>query len=931
MATYSYGMSTQRRKITTYGKASRTTQYSLLPNEPSPEKATPASRTWRAGLTKSVAGGTSQSTRPSSGKLVRPASSRPAAEMDVFDVPSDDDTAVKRPPVRVTRSVSRQPETPRPKTAIAVSKNKGALAVEETSSTQSAETIAKRKAEEVRGSSKQEAVRKRAKTAHVEAKVDLIATKVTAKKVTAAKATATKVAATMQTEASVCTSSHPNVKRPADAQTSTVDEPVKKSRRIGATPNPPPTTSKGVSAPAALARMVTKRDSPRKGTARRVAVGPPTPSTPPPASGDDILLETPIRNTSSSPKAPRSAAVTPRQKQMWEKLFDDATDGPKEWSAGPLDSAPVPAPRNLRRSQSEVAFPQKKRVRLVESLKATADVIEEEGEFSSDESAAENSPAKSNAVMDRSSVDLQDSQQLTNSQTPVFKSATTKITYGQQRTYLEDKSEDVFLNLLTQDITNDSQRLIPEDEPEEESQGQPKSVHDLRAAGSRKRLLDGLEALISEVEGQGMSSMSSRCSAMIELITKLREPDALTCFFDHGLDRSFVRSCKEPSEIALNCLAAFAFSVIIHGGANLMVLQSIQKSDWFQNALTLLPFEQDMSKLFKERRFNMSRIALSSFVELQATILGSDIWADGKPKAVSPRAIVLRTLDQLVRRMRELGSRDTIFDDKPITALLSVAESQLKKDDDPLIFELVLSILESNSLATQIPKKPSTSSIGHLTSISGILSTFFSRPRTEARRVESLSLRLCLNLTNNNPRACEIFATPALTKPLLNSINEMFASLDSSLDSQEHTKTLDQLVLTLGAMINLAEFSELARLSLVKGDCAPLDRAVRLFLASLERAEQADSMEASQTNVAYGYLAVFLGNLCQNKQVRARVRVLLPGQGLDSLISAVDEFIKINQKAAKEMLNGQEGNEVYTKYTNRLLEVVERLRWVRDS
>jgi hypothetical protein len=191
--------------------------------------------------------------------------------------------------------------------------------------------------------------------------------------------------------------------------------------------------------------------------------------------------------------------------------------------------------------------------------------------------------------------------------------------------------------------------------------------------------------------------------------------------------------------------------------------------------------------------------------------------------------------------------------------------------------------------------------------------------------IEMLALRLILNLTNNNAQACDVFASPPMVEPVLRSIIGRFDVLLSN-DAEPQIPNLDRLILSLGALINLTEWSNKARVSTVDGSGKLLDQAVQLFVAGRERAAQAESIQASQTNVAYGYLAVLLGNVCQNDKVRKLVEGNLPSGRLDPLIEAVEEFIRFNQKVDKEVFEGDEGNEVFVQFTDRLKAVVERLR-----
>ena len=94
---------------------------------------------------------------------------------------------------------------------------------------------------------------------------------------------------------------------------------------------------------------------------------------------------------------------------------------------------------------------------------------------------------------------------------------------------------------------------------------------------------------------------------------------------------------------------------------------------------------------------------------------------------------------------------------------------------------------------------------------------------------------------------------------------------------------------------------------------------------------QADSMEESHTNVAFGYLAVLLGDLCQEDHIRYKARAKLPNSSLKSLLSAVEEFV-----AHHRVVDSQQATEGFedvpmqpgsqAQFTTRLQDVVVRLR-----
>ena len=96
-------------------------------------------------------------------------------------------------------------------------------------------------------------------------------------------------------------------------------------------------------------------------------------------------------------------------------------------------------------------------------------------------------------------------------------------------------------------------------------------------------------------------------------------------------------------------------------------------------------------------------------------------------------------------------------------------------------------------------------------------------------------------------------------------------------------------------------------------------------MSHLANLQQADSMEESQSNVAFGYLSVLLGSLCQNSDIRELLRSKLPGRTLQPLVYAVDEFIQHHRKV-DDLYDGESGSDSGNGFTQRLQLVVDRLR-----
>ena len=153
---------------------------------------------------------------------------------------------------------------------------------------------------------------------------------------------------------------------------------------------------------------------------------------------------------------------------------------------------------------------------------------------------------------------------------------------------------------------------------------------------------------------------------------------------------------------------------------------------------------------------------------------------------------------------------------------------------------MVLSILESVSATRQ---KQVIWPTAVLRRIAGFMPRFF---HPEAASSTMLSVKLCMNLTNNKPKACQPFSAREFVQPLMLSIVERFRCINAGLAPEKRTEVLESLILSLGATINLAEFSDQMRANADDGE-QMVATLVGIFLEGSERASQV----CTQTIVIY--------------------------------------------------------------------------------
>ncbi|TID19358.1 Wings apart-like protein [Venturia nashicola] len=681
--------------------------------------------------------------------------------------------------------------------------------------------------------------------------------------------------------------------------------------------SPPRRFQQGSSAPAALFNMV-----------REPAQSPPTDSSenviravaPEMEFDDEMQSDTPMADF-GSPSTVRATASsqTPKQNSLWGQLLNpEPGDSPSDLPISELNLKSTRKPPSIARSSSDIpqtAFSRSNR--LIDSLKASAPVMEDVDEDEDVDTAMESSP-------DPAAMHTRPARDGTS-----IRTASAKVTYAQQRTFLKENNEEEMYDMLADELSQQTggygaqsqNNIIDESDPEDSQEAAPRGVHDLRAAGAKRRLLDELDHLVEDVQGTAVKTVSARRSALMEVTEKLIDPGAATILLDSGMDLRLIQSMDDMTDVTFTFLAATTIALLANAGATLVTLDRIRGSKVFGRIVSLLSQNKDISKVVKERRSNMSKVAQSSMIDFRETVFKSCLFNGVIPTILSPQLMAIRCLDSLVRKVREQDSRVALFDEKVIEKLLSIARSNVAEDSaDVALLEPIISLLEAHT-----PSRSAGWSLEAVDVFAHVLPAIFGSTNPALQHTKFLALRLSLNLTNENHATSDIFAIPSLTRNLVHFIHQQCALLREKVASEVHAVNIDNTILALGVMINLTEFSDQVRLSVLDGGHELLTKAVEIFLESTELADKADSVEEGQTNVAFGYHAFMLGNLCQNEKVRGIVRRQLPGSKLTFLLEEMQQFTNLHQRMDKARLQGAEGEELERGHAQRLQALVDTL------
>lgn len=599
-------------------------------------------------------------------------------------------------------------------------------------------------------------------------------------------------------------------------------------------------------------------------------------------------------------KRSRSGAqvTTPHQRGLWNMLLpgDDKNDSPGGLDVPGLKLGFEKPQANSnggdQRSEDSCGIPERpnhvnERRRLVDTLQGqnpaaiSVDVDPDDeltsGEIESDDETALGCGQESRAhssLETHGSASSSDEQSLGaqsqdptiegNSQAPrVIPGIGMKATYARQRSYLTEgglSEASIFDPPILLDSATERRlrkgakqdnpkRLQPlgslgerSEEPGDSQGPALRSIHELRKAGGNSRLVSEIEAITDDINDEAPMSLSLRRNKLLELIARLQKSSFKQIFIDQSYESRLISRVETFSDAVEKVLISAVFLQCLTGPLTTRVLSQFNSPPVILFLVGLLDMDQDITTVSKARSFNMSRTAHSELRDFCKNFLDSNVWSVGKPRSITAQALALQCLECLVRHAGVAGSVDNMLPHHSISRITQVLVDSprsmpLHPSEEPNTeFQLALSILESYTIASGAEFDNAVWSGSTLESILGLLPSLDSRFTGVAESLRSLTLRLYLNLTNNNPEICEAFSRPDVLRSIFDVVISHFINVSRHGTAQ--ALVLDSLILSLGTLINLAEWCESVRqstLDLCFQGSTYLDQFLQLFISNQQK------------------------------------------------------------------------------------------------
>lgn len=594
-----------------------------------------------------------------------------------------------------------------------------------------------------------------------------------------------------------------------------------------------------------------------------------------------VIPRTPTR-TRSSVEAP-----TPRQRQLWGMLLPKVirNSSPARGNSHELDLKDGPSVDHVSKTvESTDVFQRgtqmkRKASRLIDRLQAKgklqgfldfsrstgalSDSDCEKGSISDEIVLPKNDdPSQSPGAKHPSSLTLDDPLPPSAEQHRLLPGSRLKVTYSSHRSHLATASLDD-TSSLNVPCSSDSLALdgtfskkgsrkkapaedfVPVEDPRRaefdvSQYSSMRTIHELRESGENVRQLNDIEALFDDMDGLGLVPTSLRRSKLLELLYRLQEPACCSLLLDQGYDRRLLAmSGSKDNDAITDTLLASAMLYLVAASSRLRATSQTNNSRMAELFTTRLSDDQDLMSIVQSRRSNISKRGQTDLKEYVAMLLHSSIWRSGAPLILSGRMVGLQGLDYLVHKGREAGCETEILSPRVTERLIEVLPSAIQAStfhpsaDQLLETQLTVSILESSTIsgANHDDSRWTTVTLAPILAVIRWLNRLSLMENEETKR---LVLRLHLNLTNNNPRLCHEFAESDVIQSIMHVIESHFQMLSDPEQPVSSSVVLDTLILALGTLINLVEWSSTVRHTMItKGDMGEcfLETLVGLFRA----------------------------------------------------------------------------------------------------
>jgi hypothetical protein len=442
-------------------------------------------------------------------------------------------------------------------------------------------------------------------------------------------------------------------------------------------------------------------------------------------------------------------------------------------------------------------------------------------------------------------------------QAPVSRKPGPKFTYSQQRTMLAEES---LMDIVAFADEEESQKIPPflglgnmaktsnlsafsfvDDEDDTTNTGAVQSLHELRQAGANSRFSDEMADILDRIGSPSTKPSSLRRGALLELAQKMKEKSFRLQFRNHSGDGDLFKGLSTERDLVAGYAIVCILTTLLATSLSQLLFVQLQSEGITHLLLLLLEETSDVSAIVKDRKRNVSRNAQATLSTIKDAILKLPIWEPTSPTLLSPRTLALKALDLLARQPTATAAETELFSSSVTDHLFTIVSDYANPDrwefpakPESIDFYLALHLLEHHSVSAMQSSTGARWTTELLPTLADVLGVALQRPVDKFDDLETTTLKLTLNMTNNNHETPAMFVNKGLLRDLAEAACRTFDVVNKSImDDAFLSKVLDSLILMLGVKINFCEHHSPAARDLMNagdGEISPLNRLIRVFL-----------------------------------------------------------------------------------------------------
>lgn len=434
--------------------------------------------------------------------------------------------------------------------------------------------------------------------------------------------------------------------------------------------------------------------------------------------------------------------------------------------------------------------------------------------------------------------------------TPLSMLKSSSVTYSRQRSFLNDTLDHadadplrtkLFGGLETPEKSNDVKSpQFFHGENENHDTKPVRSIHELRQAGDNARFRGDVESIFEEIESLETST-SGRCCGLAELCDKFLDSRYVRRFCEQGFDERLVNCTQSAFHCISASLELSAYKSLLTSGHASRVYSEALWGKILELVPPLLDIKTDLLVLARRPPTCLSRTAQASIGDIRPRLLA---LFGLQSLCLSPQLLALECMRASLVVLRHNGLTinplSTSFLARIVDLMVentSMASRTSSSKNQAELLNLLFLILENYSVISRWFDHHHRQCLQRLSQLNSVL-TLDNHDRPCQLAISYI--RVILNLTNKEPLLCDSYADPDILSGLATFVTRGFCHMSGGF-LETDKDTLNMVILSLGALINLAEGTEKSRATLIRCDGHTnsfFDQLLEQFLTRLNSMDQ---------------------------------------------------------------------------------------------